>query len=165
MYDRDQKARYTALREIGIGKFHLKVREIDHYNTQQAKNILKKFGWPSFDEIGKRASNALWLIVQHADDDLPFQKKSLSLLGKSAKRGEAHLKNLAYLTDRVRLSEGKKQVFGNQFTRFEGKLIPRPIVSLKGIDQKRRLYGLGTLAENIKKMNTRKNSMPKKYRK
>ena len=66
-----------------------------------------------------------WLLVQHADADVKFQRRCLDLMARLPK-GEVSISNLAYLTDRVLLAEGKKQLYGTQFTSVDGKWQPGP---------------------------------------
>ena len=70
-------------------------------------------------------SNAAWLLVQHADAEPKFQRKCLDLMTKLP-QDEVSQTDLAYLTDRVLLAEGKKQIYGTQFTSSGGKWEPRP---------------------------------------
>jgi hypothetical protein len=42
-------------------------REIDLDNLKLLDSIVCKFGWPAIDAVGRRASFAAFLIVQHAD--------------------------------------------------------------------------------------------------
>jgi hypothetical protein len=62
-------------------------------------------------------------------------------------REEVSQQNIAYLTDRVLLAEGKKQLYGTQFTREKGELQPRPIEDAAHVDQRRAEAGLPPLAE------------------
>jgi len=51
--------------------------------------------------------------------------------------------HLAYLTDRVRVNEGREQVFGTQMGGFEGGVpVPRPIEDRQGLDERRAEVGL-----------------------
>ena len=60
------------------------------------------------------------------------------------------MKNLALLTDRVLLAEGKKQLYGTQFTFVNGKLKPHPIQDEANVDKRRAEAGLPPLAEYAK---------------
>jgi hypothetical protein len=97
--------------------------------------------------VGADGAHAAWLLAQHADRDRPFQKRCLGLLQKAVKAGEASGQDLAYLTDRVRVGEGKKQRYGTQFRTVNGKMEPYPIEDEASVDRRRKEVGLGTLAE------------------
>lgn len=111
-------------------------------NTKRLKEIVKQFGWPTTSLVGPQASNSAWLLIQHADHDLKFQKYCLRLIREAAKKGEALLENVAYLTDRVLINSGKPQMYGTQFYNYRGKLLPKPIKDPDKLDVRRKKMGL-----------------------
>lgn len=153
LVSKDQKLRRLAMKDMENKKLAKAVYNCDTKNILEAKKIIKKYGWPTFDLIGKRASNTFWLLVQHADKDTKFQKKCLNLLEKAAKNNQAHLKSVAYLTDRILVAEGKQQRFGTQFIFKNNKLVPNPIMDRKNVNKRRIKYGLNIIEERIKKIN------------
>jgi len=112
MASMDQKARKQFVNNSQNKKLAKGIYYCDTKNTVEEKNIIKKYGWPIFSLVGKRASDAFWILVQHADRDIKFQKKCLVLLMEAVEDKQAHPKNLAFLTDRILVAEGKKQEFG-----------------------------------------------------
>ena len=96
--------------------------------------IVERHGWPTFTLVGKDGAKAAWLLVQHADLSPKFQRKCLDLMTKCT-RDEIFPDDLAYLTDRVLLAEGKNQVYGTQFTMANGKCKPRPLEDEANVDQ------------------------------
>ena len=54
---------------------------------------------------GSRRSDGA--IAQHSDTDLAFQKQALESLTAAAERDQASWGNVAYLTDRVAVAEGR----------------------------------------------------------
>ena len=50
-------------------------KRIDERNTDWLKKVIARHGWPTISMVGKRASHDAWLLAQHADHDLKFQKK------------------------------------------------------------------------------------------
>lgn len=147
MAEADQAARKLAMNDSQNKELCNKVYRIDCKNRLILKKIIAEFGWPTFSFVGKRASNGFWLLVQHADNDLEFQKQCLELLIIAAKQGQAHLKCVAYLTDRVRMADGKKIKFGTQYSTNNGEPIIRPVINPKGLDRLRQEYGMSTIAE------------------
>jgi len=89
--------------------------EIDKKNTQKLKEIVTDVGWPTISRVGLKASNKAWLLIQHADKDLDFQKKCLILM-KNEGVDEVNSVNVAYLEDRVRVAEGNNNYTGRSFT-------------------------------------------------
>lgn len=84
-------------------------------NTERLKEIINEYGWPGISLVGEDGSNAAWLLVQHSDHDLEFQKQALELLKQAVEKEDASKRNLAYLIDRVRVHSGQPQLFGTQF--------------------------------------------------
>lgn len=150
---KDQKLRRKAMKDMKNKKLARAVYNCDTKNILEIKKIIKKYGWPTFDIIGKKASNAFWLLVQHADRDIKFQKKCLSLLEKAAKNNQAHLKSVAYLEDRILAAEGKKQKFGTQFIFKGNKLVPKPTTNKRNLNKIRREFGLDNIETATKKIN------------
>ena len=88
--------------------------EIDRANTARLKELIKAHGWFTIPKFGKEADKAAWLLVQHADHDVAFQKEVLAILGDLYPKGETDPHNYAYLFDRVAGHTGDKQRFGTQ---------------------------------------------------
>ena len=74
-----------------------------------------------------------WLIVQHATADSLFQRQSLDLM-TAVSKDEISQQNLALLTDRVLLAEGKNQIYGTQFVVREGEWVPLRLEDEKNVD-------------------------------
>ena len=55
---------------------------IDIENTKELKKLLKIYKWFTISAFGLKADNEAWLLVQHADTNLNFQKSILKLLVK-----------------------------------------------------------------------------------
>jgi len=122
-------------------------------NLAKMRKIINKFGWPTIGLVGKKASHLAWLLVQHADCDLKFQKHCLGLVKEAAKRGEASFEDWAYLTDRVLVNSGKPQLFGTQFhLDKKGRLVPRPVKDRATLNQRRKSVGLGSFEKYERKM-------------
>jgi len=138
-----------------------KVKELDAENTKWLKGIVEKHEWPAVTLVGKDGVNAAWLLVQHADAEPQFQRHCLDLMVRLPKN-EVSRSNLAYLTDRVLLAEGKKQVYGTQFTFVEGKWKPRPLEDEANVDKRRAEAGLPPLAEYVKQIDKLYGGGPKK---
>lgn len=139
--------------------------EVDRRNTEEMKELIRQYGWPGKSFVGEEASNGVWLLVQHADHDVEFQKEALKLLEETVSKGEAEKKNLAYLTDRVRVNSGERQVFGTQFyIDKKGKFGPRSIENPEHLDERRREFGLEFFSAYGKIMERKYRSFKKKER-
>lgn len=149
MRDLDQAARQKAM--AGDPKGLAAMTELDRKHAERLKQIIKKVGWPGRRAVGKDAAHAAWLLVQHADHDLPFQKLGLEKLEAAVKEGDAQAQEVAYLTDRVAVAEGRPQVYGTQFTGGPDPQ-PRPIADEAHLDERREAVGLGTMEEYRQQM-------------
>ncbi len=90
--------------------------------------------------------------MQHTQDD-EFRKTSLELLRKAYKDGEARGDQLALMTARVLMREGKPQIYGTQpIIIKDGKIEKLPIEDEANVDKRRAEVGLGPLAEYIERM-------------
>ena len=152
MFNKDQKLRKLAIDNSQNKKLFKKVYEMDGQHLGEIKKIIKKYGWPTFNLVGKRASNGFWALIQHADRDLDFQKKCLKLLSVAAKKGQVKMSNVAYLTDRIRAAEGKKIKFGTQYLIKNGKPIIKPVMDLKNLEKLRKQYGMETIVQQTKRI-------------
>ena len=104
--------------------------------------------------VGGDGARAAWLLVQHADRNVPFQRKCLSLLENHKATGQVSSADIAYLTDRVLVNESKPQLYGTQFHSVEGVRQQRPIHDTAIVDRRRIAMGLRTLKEYTDFMNT-----------
>jgi hypothetical protein len=123
------------------------------FNARQSRlaEIFDEHGWPGWQLVGEDGSTAAWLIVQHADLDVEFQRRGLALLEDAVAASDASPGDLAYLVDRVRVADGQPQVYGTQWTPdAAGEWQPRtPIEDGANVDARRAEAGLGTIAEYL----------------
>lgn len=120
---------------------------VDRRNTREMKNIIAQNGWPTISMVGKKGTQAAWLIVQHADRDVRFQRRCLRLLKDHKNDGEVYRRHIAYLWDRVNINEGRPQLFGTQFyTNRQGRFGPRPIRTRKLLSRRRHAYHMQPFA-------------------
>ena len=116
--------------------------KIDTDNRRWLKKIVDKHGWPGRSLVGRDGAQSAFLLVQHANHDLEFQERCLRLM-QMADKGEVAGRDIALLTDRVRLAKGKKQLYGTQVEQREGKWQVRGEVKApKELNQRRREMGL-----------------------
>ena len=104
--------------------------------------------------VGGDGTRTAWLLVQHADHAVGFQRYCLTLLRHHNETGQVSRGDIAYLTDRVEVNEGKPQTYGTQFHIVEGVRQPRPMHDPDNVDQRRKSMGLSTLKKYTEFMNT-----------
>lgn len=124
----------------------------DAENLPWLKRVIATTGWPGISQVGPDGAEAAWLLVQHADADPAFQRHCLGLLTAAAERGDASLSNVAYLTDRVLLAEGKPQEYGTQAWGTPAGWVPRNLRDPAGADERRAQMELGPLTGYLARM-------------
>ncbi len=118
-------------------------KTIDEDNTAFLEECINQTGWPIISEVGEEASQAAWLLVRHADHMPEFQARCLDML-KALPEGEVRHSNVAYLEDRVRVAQGRPQLYGTQFYKEGDAFGPRPIEDEAHLEERRAAMGLGT---------------------
>lgn len=119
---------------------------VDTANQSRLASIIDADGWPTLSKVGPEASNAAWLLAQHAPD-LQFMERCLELMESLAKN-EVRPANVAYLKDRVLTLNGRPQLYGTQFQGTGDDMKVCPIENPDRVEERRASVGLGTLAEN-----------------
>jgi hypothetical protein len=139
-YDRDQNLRKSR---DSIAFAH----QIDSANQFHVKKILDENGWMDRSLIGKKASHGLFLVIQHAD--LQTQIKYFPLLKASVEKGESQASHMALMEDRIRIRQGKNQLYGSQVTTdpTTGKQVFYPIEDESNVDDRRRKLGMMPLSD------------------
>lgn len=126
----------------------------DTARVARLKEIIAEHGWPTFDLVGRRGEEAAWVIAQHADLDLAFQRRALHLLRAAVAVGQASPGNLAYLEDRVAVAEGRPQTYGTQIRCDRGgePAPATPIAEPDRVEQRRSRAGLEPLSDYLAEM-------------
>jgi len=132
---------------------------LEKTRIKRIEKIIEKYGWPGYSMVGKEASNAVFLIFQHAE--FKYQKKYLPYLKKAAFDGEASKENYAKMYDRYLMNDGKKQCYGTQLTSTpkrnedgsftRGELQFYPIANPETVNQRREELGMKPIEEAAKK--------------
>lgn len=116
-----------------------KLQSIQKHNLAEIKAIVAKHGFPTIAQVGTPGAWAAWDLVQHADSDRAFQKKALALAKPLLERREIPGEAYAYLVDRVRVAEGREQVYGTQVHLVGNELVMRPAENPASLDARRKL--------------------------
>jgi hypothetical protein len=131
--------------------YNATMQAVHDANAARLATILDSLGWPGEYQVGHQAALAAWLIVQHAIAQPAFQRRALELLREAVYQGSAPAVHAAMLEDRIRSLEGKPQLYGTQFDWDpDGAMSPLPLEDADGVDARRRVIGLGPLAEEIR---------------
>lgn len=149
IYHDDQFYRLQMLRLIknkaaasSIDSIKTIIQTTDHKNLVKVNRIIQQHGWLGPQEVGMNGSQALFLVIQHAD--LATQQKYYPMIRQAEKDGKTLSSNLAILEDRIAMREGKKQLYGSQgFTdKATGITYIYPVADVDNLDKRRQSMGL-----------------------
>ncbi len=132
---------------------------IDQRNTLAMKVLIGRSGFPLISSHGAQANRDGWLLVQHADQDVNFQRTILGILETALTQHDTNPPDVAYLADRVMVNErfqsgqSPEQHFGTQGRVVDGCWVPWTILELPTVDARRTVYELEPLADYIRRNN------------
>lgn len=127
-----------------------RMEAVHRRNATRLIVILDQYGWPGSSLVGPEAAEAAWLIAQHAIGEPDFQRRCLRLLQEAASRGEVPAWQPAKLEDRIRMFEGRPQLYGTQLEPDdEGRLRPYRIEDPDHVEERRRAVGLEPLSARL----------------
>ena len=115
--------------------------EIDIKHNHILKEIIQKIGWPK----GEEESQYMWILVQHQDEDLNFQKECLILLEEAVQQENASPIPLAYLTDRIRVFEGQNQIYGTQWKYENNKWSLCSVENMGELNERLERFGMPSI--------------------
>lgn len=146
--DEDQRVRQISWPRGQNREIPDEIREmmrVDEANTAWLAELTARRGWPGQTLVGKDGAHAAWLLAQQADPE--SQQAFLDLLRAAVAAGEASVRDLAYLEDRVRMHAGQPQLYGTQFKHDAEDLRVWTVEDPENLDQRRASIGLGPFAD------------------
>lgn len=136
--------------------YNQEMENLHNRNAEILNEIIDKIGYPTIDKVGKKASEAAWLVIQHSIGRPYFMKKSAELLKVAVNENKADPISLAYLIDRIAVFEGEPQLYGTQFDwDANGEMNPNQFDNIAKVNQRRKVLGLNTLEEQTEIMKER----------
>lgn len=148
MYDEDRELVKAAYADRPDSTTITTIQAIDQAHSDRLKEIVDHIGWPTRDLVGLKATQAAYMVIQHAGHDVDFQNRCLALMVDLVKDGELPASYLALLTDRIRVFQDQPQVFGTQMTMARndmGVMVPTatvPIEDPANLNDRRALMGM-----------------------
>ncbi|HEV2905380.1 MAG TPA: DUF6624 domain-containing protein [Pyrinomonadaceae bacterium] len=154
MDSEDQRVREELARDGSLfDGYHPRMEEVHRRNGERLKQIIQEHGWPGQSLVGEDGAFAAWRLLQHCIGDPPFLRAMLPVLWDAGRRGDIPLWHAAYLEDRIRMYEGRPQLYGSQFWTDEtGELQPYEIGLPEDLDRRRGEVGLEPFAERLATM-------------
>lgn len=121
------------------------LHQIDQSNTDRLKDIIKEHSWLTKQLVGVEGVGAAFLIIQHSPDTA-FKEEMLPYLEQSYLRNEGISgQQLALLTDRILIAQGKAQIYGTQADLSKGKVVFSPIEDEANVDKRRKKMNMPPL--------------------
>ncbi len=149
------RAQLIEKKELNNG-YNPVMEKMHKRNAKILNDIIDEIGYPTIAKVGEAASDAAWLIIQHAIGQPAFMRKCLSLLEEAVNQEEANPMNLAYLSDRIATFEGKPQLYGTAYDwDDDGRLSPNPYDDMENVNERRKSLGLNSLEEQTQLMRDR----------
>lgn len=150
MAKNDLSVREALVADSSLGRYgyHPRMEAVHIANAARLAAIIEQYGWPGNRLVGEEGAWAAWLIAQHAIGNPPFMRHCLSLLKQAAANNDVMPWQVAFLEDRVRMYDGKPQIYGTQFQpNKNGQLEPYPIENPESVNDRRLAVGLNTIEE------------------
>lgn len=97
--------------ELGCG-YHPEMEQIHQDNAKRLREIIEEIGFPTLSKVGEKASDAAWLIIQHAIGEPDFMKECYRMMEKNT--SDINPKSKAYLYDRIQVFQSRPQKYGTQ---------------------------------------------------
>ncbi len=111
-------------------------------NAARLKAIVKEYGWPGNDVIGRDGARAATLILLNAEP--AFKKEMLQSVQDAYRAGKLDGTDYAILLDDIRAAEGEPQVYGTHQKEGGGAY---PIEDEAHVNKRRVEVGLPPLSE------------------
>ena len=119
------------------------VQELDQKNLEIVKSIIEKHGWLGPRQIGIKASQALFSVIQHAD--LETQETYYPLIEQAFKDRKLIPSNFAMLVDRIQKRKFLPQVYGTQILITNGQAEVYPLKDPDSVDYWRKSIGMDSI--------------------
>lgn len=151
MKERDLRVRARLAADGSLfDGYHPEMEAVHRENARRLSEIMGQIGWPDETLVGEDGAEAAWLIAQHAIGEPDFQRRCLAAVRAAVEAGKAPAWQAACLDDRIRVFEGRPQLYGTQFDMTaSGEPVPFPVDHPARVDERRRAIGLEPLAERM----------------
>jgi len=153
LFIQDQFVRGSLMTHL-LDRYNLKKEDVIPQNAwelsdatvrAQLKLLFSKHGFPTKSEVGSDGMDAVFFIIQHADDDVEWRREQFPKIEMAVKNGDLDLQSYAYLHDRINMGLGKPQRFGSQIrkTNLETQTVELyPCEDVENLNKRRREYGM-----------------------
>lgn len=137
---KDERAESQRARQLWTRQAKIDADNLEWFSSQ-----VRHQGWPRTCAVGDEGALAAFFLAQHADENLQVQRDLKVALEAAVNQQDAPKSFLAYIVDRIRVSEGKPQIYGTQWT-SGGELWP--VENPADLERRRSNMNLGPVDEN-----------------
>lgn len=144
MADQDLSVREKLLLAGELsGGYHPEMKNIHRANAKRLREIIAEIGYPTISNVGGKANDASWLIIQHAIGEPEFMKTCYAMMEEHS--NDINPLHKAYLYDRIQVFQSKPQKYGTQLTP-EGVIYP--VENKENLNTEREKVNLRALSES-----------------
>lgn len=124
-------------------------KEVDRQNLITIVSLIDKCGMPSLGEVTENQMNAIWLVLQHSENQ--YRKKYFHFLVEAAEKGDLMKSQIALMKDRILMKDGSPQVYGSQVIKNNntGRWELYNLKEPEFVNKRRKEVGLGPLEEYL----------------
>ena len=122
--------------------YHPEMEAVHRANAQRLRAIIAVHGWPGAALVGIDGASAAWRILQHAIGEPALLRACLPLLEAC---NDVDPGQVAMLVDRIRVFEGRPQLYGTQFDWSDDGPWMAPMGEVEdpaAVDERRKAVGL-----------------------
>ncbi len=160
--DADEQLRQQIVNAGELGPlYHPDMEALHIKNAERLQEIIDEIGFPSSEKVGKDASDAAWLVIQHAISRPSIMKSYASLLKSEISLDEEkwhpHMQDLqlaiyyAYLSDRIAVLADQPQHYGTQHDwDKDGYMSPQPSIAPDLVRENRKRLDLRPIEEQTR---------------
>jgi hypothetical protein len=122
---------------------------VDEPNTKRLTESVRKSGMPTVGSVGADGFKAFMIVLQHSiSDDL--RKKCAKPIKKAFERKDLSAQDYANFVDRLRVHQGKLQLYGQNFDIKDGKMVMSAVKHPQNLNKRRAKIGLPKIEEYAK---------------
>ena len=117
-------------------------------NLEKLAILLEIKGWPEISQVGSKASEAAFYVIQHSNAQA--QEKYIRLFEAACRKGEGNWQQYALMFDRMRMNQNLPQKYGTHFildNRATGEKNLYPLEDETRVNEWRKEIGLEPLKD------------------
>lgn len=150
LWQRDAETRQKLLAQQRLyGTYDAEMQRVHRENAAALARIVARHGWPGVTKVGEAGARLAWLIAQHAICTPVLQRGFLRALTAAAEAGDAPMRQVAQLGDRIRFNEGKPQMYGTVLDWTASGELGCELDDPAQVDRRREAVGLPPFAQAL----------------